>query len=179
MSHTHNYNKNKNKKLIIFLSTLTSLLCSNIIYALPEDREKPVHITADSSIFDYKTGTNTYEGNVKVDQGSTHLTADRVVTKTNSHHKMQEAVAYGLKQLADYSTLPKPGDALFHAKARVIKFLPIDSTVILETDVTVTQGENSFQGPMIIYNMKNQTVSAPASESGRATIVIEPNKLKA
>jgi len=157
---------------------LIILSCSNLLYALPDDREKPVHITADSSTFDYKTGTNTYEGNVKVDQGSTHLTADRVITHTNAHHKLQEAEAIGIKQLAEYTTLPKPGEVVLHAKAKVIKFFPIESTVTLENDVIVTQGENSFHGPVIIYNMKNQTVSAPASKSGRTTIVIDPNKLK-
>ena len=147
-------------------------------FALPADSEKTMSIVALSSLFNYKTGTNTYEGDVKIDQGSTHLTADRVVTQNNDHHKIDTATAYGIQKLAEYITLPKDGDLPFHAKAKVIKFFPATSIVILEGDVVVTQGENSFQGPLIIYNMKDQVVTAPASKLGRATIVIEPTQLK-
>lgn len=146
--------------------------------ALPEDNNKILHIAADSTEFNYKTGTDTYEGHVTMNQGTTHLKADRVVTQKNEHHKIISAIAFGLQQAAEYSTLPKQGDSPLHAKAKVIKYYPITSVVELEDNVTVSQGENSFQGPHIIYNMKEQTVSAPPSKNGRATIIIEPNQLK-
>ena len=154
------------------------LLCPTLSQALPTDTQQTIHIVADSSLFDYKTGVNTYEGNVKVDQGSTHLLADRVTTKNDANHKVEEAVAYGNKKNAEYSTIPKEGDLVFKARSKVIKFYPQKSKVILEGNVVVTQGENSFNGPIIIYNMKDQTVDAPASKSGRSTIVIEPNKIQ-
>ncbi|MHB1947913.1 MAG: lipopolysaccharide transport periplasmic protein LptA [Gammaproteobacteria bacterium] len=163
---------------------LTTNLCAflflftNISLALPDDSEQIMHIKADSSAFDYKGGQSTYEGNVKIDQGSSHLTADRVITKNNADHKIEEAIAYGKDKLAEYTTIPKPGDQLFHAKANVIKFYPPKSMIILEGKVIVTQGENSFNGPLIIYNIKDQTVVAPASKGGRATIIIDPNELK-
>lgn len=156
-----------------------SLICfSPFVFALPTDAGQPLHIEANSSSFNYKTGVNTYEGNVKIDQGSSHVLADRLVTKNNAQHKIQEAIAYGLTQLAEYTTTPKPGDPLFRAKAKVIKFYPQESRIVLADDVNVTQGENSFKGPVIIYNTKDQTVDAPASKGGRSTIIIEPDKLK-
>lgn len=156
--------------IFLFISTLT--------FALSEDRERPFHIVADSSIFNYKTGIDTYEGNVKVDQGTSHLTADHLVTQKNKQHKMTSAIATGIKKLAEYTTVPKAGDPTLNAKARVIKFYPPASIVILEQDVVITQKENSFHGPLIIYNMKDQVVTAPASQHGRATIVIGPEQLK-
>ncbi len=149
-----------------------------IAFSLPDDNLKTMHIVADSTTFNYKTGANTYDGHVKIDQGSTHLTADRVSTKNNNNHKIEEAIAYGLNNnLAEYSTLPKSGDLVLHAKAKIIKFYPHTSMVILEGNVMVTQGKNSFQGPIIIYNMKDQVITAPASKTGHATVVIEPNQL--
>lgn len=166
-------------KTLACMALHTSLfLLANIAFALPDDSEQIMHIIADTSAFDYKGGQSTYEGNVKVDQGSSHLTADRVVTKNNAQHKIEEAIAYGTNKLAEYTTLPKPGDAVFHAKANVIKFYPPKSMIILEGKVLVTQGDNSFNGPLIIYNIKDQTVIAPASKGGRATIIIDPNELK-
>ncbi|MEO8401281.1 MAG: lipopolysaccharide transport periplasmic protein LptA [Gammaproteobacteria bacterium] len=158
---------------------LILLLCFSVrLYALSEDQQETMHIVSASSKFNYKTGVNIYEGDVKIDQGSTHLTADRVETNNNDKHKIKETIAYGTTQLAEYMTLLKPGDPIFHAKAKIIKFYPQKSLVVLEGDVMVTQGENSFQGPVIFYNMKDQVVTAPASKTGRATIIIEPNKLK-
>jgi lipopolysaccharide export system protein LptA len=165
--------QNLKRLTVIFAFVLLSLSSA---YALPEDDDKPIHINADSSMFDYKTGINTYEGNVKIDQGETHLTADRVTSKNNAQHKLEEATAYGLKKLAEYTTIPKPGDEVMHAQAQVIKFFPATSTVRLEGNVIVTQGKNSFQGPLIIYNMKDQTISAPALKGARATVVIEPKQ---
>lgn len=153
------------------------LLIPISLLALQGDDQQLMHIKSDGSLFNYKTGTNIYEGHVKIDQGTTHLTADRVVTTSNSKHKMEEAIAYGLTGLAEYTTLPKPGDQVLHAKAKVIKFFPGKSLVFLEGEVLVTQGKNSFQGPHIVYNMKDQVVTAPPSKTGRATIIIEPGQI--
>lgn len=161
----------------VLLTILLLLFIPVLTLALPEDSTKTMHIISDSSTFNYKTGSNVYEGNVKIDQGSTHLTADRVTTANGDNHKMKEAIAYGLNnKLAEYTTLPKPGDPILHAKAKTIKFYPPTSMVVLEGNVIVTQGKNSFEGPVIIYNMKDQTVTAPASKTGRATVVIEPSQ---
>lgn len=154
------------------------LLAPTFAFALQDDQDKPFNIIADSSIFNYKTGVDTYEGNVKVDQGTSHLTADRLVTQKNKQHKMISAIATGIHKLAEYSTVPKLGDPILVAKARTIKFYPPTATVVLEQDVLVTQKENSFHGPLIIYNIKDQVVTAPASKEGRATITIEPEPLK-
>lgn len=157
----------------------TILLCvSALAIAHPDDAKEKIHLTANSQEFNYKTGINTYEGNVRIDQGTTHLIADKVVTKNNDQHKLFEAIAYGTKQLAKYTTIPKTGDIAMQAEAKVIKFYPLTSTIVLEGDVIVTQGENSFHGPTIIYNMKEQVVSVPASKTGGATITIEPDKVK-
>src|SRR5437870_4725866 len=86
-------------------------------YTLPEDDKEIIHITADSSQFDYKKGISTYEGNVKIDQGTTHLLADKVTTINNDQHKIKEAIAYGTLKQAIYSTQPKIDDSLLEAKA--------------------------------------------------------------
>lgn len=158
-------------KIILFA---ISLFYFQLVNALPEDSQQPLHIVADSSQFNYKTGESLYEGNVKVDQGTTHLAAERLTTHNNNQHKIEEAIAYGFKQPAIYTTTPKMGDPVLQAKATTIKFYPLKSTVILEGNVTVAQGENSFNGPIIIYNIKDQFVTAPASLGGRATIMIKP-----
>ena len=114
------------KLLLIFL-TLSPLPS----YALKTDRQDIVHIVADSSVYNYKSGVNVFEGNVRIDQGTTHITADKLITKDNRYHKIQEAIAYGEKKLAHYWTLPKLNEPEIHAKAKIIKFYPIETNVVL------------------------------------------------
>lgn len=161
-------------KHIVWLVALSPIAA----LALPDDSKQAMHIVSDSSLFNYKTGQDIYEGNVKVDQGTSHLLADRLVTQKNDQHKIISAIAYGIKTLAIYTTIPKEGDPELHAKAKTISFYPPTSTVVLENEVTVTQGENSFHGQHIVYNMKDQIVAAPASKNGRATIIIESKQLE-
>lgn len=150
--------------------------CSSICLALPSDSKEMLHIVSASSNFNYKTGVNEFIGHVIIDQGTTHLTADRVITKNNAQHKIQEAIAYGTTQLAHYWTTPKTGDTEIHAYAKIIKFYPIESNVTLEQNATVQQGENSFKGELIHYNNNDQTIIVPQLEKSRAVLVYNPDK---
>lgn len=153
------------------------LLCASLsAHALETDKNAPLHITADSGSYNFKSGIDIYEGNVIVDQGTTHITADKLITKKNAAHKIEEATAYGTVKLAHFWTLPKVGDPEIHAYAKTIKFYPIVSNVALEQDVHVKQGENSFQGEVIHYNSSEQTITLPASLNGRAVLVYNPDK---
>src|SRR6186997_230282 len=101
------------------------LLCYAItVFALPQDKKEKIYIEADSTIYNYKTRVNLFTGHVKIDQGSTHMTADKLMTKSNLHHQMQEAIAYGLETPAHYWTTPKTGEPEIHAHAKIIKFYP-------------------------------------------------------
>lgn len=159
----------------IYFVLIVMLMAQNT-YALKEDNQEKIYITADSSIYNYKNGVNLFEGHVKIDQGTTHITADRVTTKSNAQHKLQEAIATGTQSPAHYSTLTKPGDAILHAEAMVIKFYPIASNVTLEQNVTLKQGENRFHGQLIIYNRNDQTIVVPATKDGRAELVYNPDE---
>lgn len=156
---------------------LSLLLLPSLVAALPTDSDFPMQVTADSSLINYKTGVNVYEGNVKVVQGSSQLFADKVITQNNSDHKIGVATAYGYKKLAEYITTPKVGDQPLDAKADVITFYPPTSKAVLTGNVTVNQGENNFHGPVIIYNIKDQIVTVPPTKDGQATIIIEPKQL--
>ena len=160
------------RNIVIMLAAFTCLSA----FALREDRDKKMHIIADVWNYNYKTGITIFEGNVKVDQGTTHITADKVVTKRNSQHEIEEAIAYGIQTQAHYWTLTKIGEQEMHAHANIIKYYPITSNVTLKETVLVQQGENSFQGQLIHYNMNDETITFPESKEGRAVIVYNPDK---
>lgn len=158
------------------LAGLAFIFVTGIAQALPEDSNQKLMIVADTSNYNYKTGINTFEGHVKVDQGTTHIIADRLITKSGHDHKIKEAIAYGLVQTAHYWTLPNVNDTEIHANGNVITYYPLAANVIIKQNALVTQGENSFQGKVIHYNMKDQTIIVPASENGRAVLVYNPDR---
>lgn len=162
----------RNLSFVIFISIIIYALQA---YALPSDKNEKVHIVSDTWTYNYKNGSSIFEGNVKVDQGTTHIRANRLITKNNRKHQIEEAIAYGVENLAHYWTLPAVGDPEIHAIARIIKFYPLTSNITLENDVTVTQGENSFKGQLIHYNMNDQTIAVPASKNGRAVVIYNPD----
>lgn len=143
-------------------------------YALDTDSKATVNIMADSGTYNFKTGVDVYEGHVKIDQGTTHIIADKLITKKNPQHKIEEATAFGTETLAHYWTQPKLGEPELHARAKIIKFYPIDANVTLEYDVHVSQGDNNFSGELIHYNSAEQTINVPASANGRAVLVYTP-----
>src|SRR3990167_5116698 len=118
------------KKIFLLFSLLSvSLTASALIDTNSED---PIHIIANATLFNYKTGINTYEGEVRIDQGVTHLTADRVITQSNDKHKVILATAYGLTRQAEYSTLPKNSTVIMTALADEIEFTPETEIVVLK-----------------------------------------------
>jgi lipopolysaccharide export system protein LptA len=152
------------------------LLFCQLAFALTDDNKQPIHITSDAWAYNYKTGANEYTGHVIVNQGSTHLTADKLTTKSNAKRKIEEAIAYGIKQPAHYWTLTKTGKPEVHAYANIIKYYPIESNVTLEKNVNLKHGENSFQGQLIHYNSSEQTVTVPELTDSRAVILYNPDK---
>jgi len=165
---------------MFLLRRLLLLLCaslSTVCHALPTDAGQTMHITANSTSFNYKKGTGIYEGNVIVTQGKTRLEADRLITRNNLQHKIQQVLAYGLKQRAHYMTYLSETDTLqLNAEAEIIRFYPFRSLVVLEGNASVRHGEDLFEGPVAIYDMKNQTVNAPHSKNGRSKILIQPDR---
>lgn len=164
------------RPIINILVIIVLIAFSTFALALPDDKTKPINIIADSSQYNYKTGIKIFEGHVTIIQGTTHLNADRVITKDNNQHKLNEVYAYGFKNRAHYWTIPKAGDPELHAKAQIIKFYPIESRVVLEKSVLVTQKDNRFTGDLLFYYMKDQKIIVPPTKGARAELVYNPEK---
>jgi lipopolysaccharide export system protein LptA len=150
------------------------LFISSKMFALESDSKARIFIVADTTSYNYKLGTSLFEGHVTVDQGTTHLIADKLITHNNEQHKIQEVIAYGNNEPAHYWTTPKAGDKPVHATAGIIKFYPLDSNVTLEQNVIIKQGDNSFKGQLIHYNRDQETIIVPATKRGRAVLVYHP-----
>ena len=94
------------------------------VAALPDDRDQPIRIEADEALRDEKQGFTRYEGNVKMDQGSLHIEADRIT----AGFKLAMAFFRALDQsghpesvyhIINWNYMPPAGSSLIHPHLQV------------------------------------------------------------
>jgi lipopolysaccharide export system protein LptA len=161
-----------------YIFFLALIIVSRSAFALEDDKNQPVSVQADSVSIDNKEGKSQYEGNVSVQNGSTHLTAAKAVVYTTKENSIKEAIAYGAgKVQAHYSTITDPKKPELNAYADTIQIFPDKHIVYLIGNAKVSQGDDFYQAPRIEYNSETQHVFSPQSAHGRTTIVIHPQQL--
>jgi lipopolysaccharide export system protein LptA len=146
---------------------------------LPSDKTAKAYIAANSAEINKTTGVSIFIGDVKIDHGSTHVTADKVTTYTDQNNHVIKAIAIGLNgNLATYQTLNDPKNPPLIAKAQTIQYFPPQHYVILIGDAVVTQGKDSITGQHLEYDLtKKLLLTKPniGEKTGRTQIVIQPD----
>lgn len=168
-------------KLLLILVGLASLLASAQCNALTSDREKSIHIQADSAVVDDKQGMSTYKGNVVVDQGTLHITADQVqiTSKNNEVVKVVASASPNSDHLAHYRQLPDNSKEPVKAEARQITWLVKQRKLQLEGDARLRQSkESSFSGAVIHYDANKGTVNAQSNEHSPVETIFKPGARK-
>lgn len=148
-----------------------------IAFSLDSDKNLPLQIVADEVTINHKIGLTTYQGHVKVTQGSTQLIADQLTTQTNKEEKLTEIIAKGKQAI--YKTTPEENKPELIAKADTIKYYPLESKVILVGNAQANQEHNFFKAPQIEYNIKQQTIVTPHTKQGVTTITLQPKSEQA
>ncbi|RMX21154.1 lipopolysaccharide transport periplasmic protein LptA [Legionella jordanis] len=146
-------------------------------FALPDDREKVAELSADTADLNQQNHRGVYQGNVSFDQGTTHLRAAKAITEGNAQNKLSLAIATGDETAqAHYwvtTALDKPP---LHAYADMIRYYPDRHLVELIGNAKVSQGDNSFSGPKISYDIEKQQVISKGDGRNRTKIIIHPEK---
>lgn len=142
-------------------------------FALSSDANAKLFLNAASATLNFETGVSTYDGNVKLDQATTHLTADSLIIYTNKQNRLRQATAIG--KPAKYRTLPELHKPEFHADANIIDYYPEKNLLVFTGDAKAYQNKDVYTGPRIEYNTALQTVISPSSAKGRTTMIIHQN----
>jgi len=144
--------------------------------ALPQDKESVLYLKAGSASFNQSTHSGTYSHLVALEQGSTHLRADTAETKTDEKNQLIFAIAKGnTTQRAHVWTLSEKNKPPVHAYADIIRYYPIEHRVELIGHAEVTQGDNSFKAPHIMYDTLTQHVITKSNGNERTTIIFNPS----
>ena len=161
------------KPIFITLFMLVAFSAS----ALTTDKEKVMHVMADSADLNQHEHKGTYIGNVELVQGTSNLHASKAITHGNEKNQLVLAIANGVKgQQAHYWTTTDPKKPPFHAYADVIRYYPLRHVIELIGNAHVEQGKDSFSAAKISYDTVKQHVLSHGEGKKRITIIIHPEK---
>lgn len=154
--------RNKNNLLLLALVCLP-----NTVQALASDREQPIFIQAEQVEIDNTKGFSRYQGNVKFVQGSLIIRGGTVLL----YHKdgaVDKVIIRG--RPASFQQLPDKGDVTIVSRANKMEYIAKQSRLFLFDSAKVSQGNNSFSGEKIEYDIVKGTVVANKGSSGNERI---------
>lgn len=152
---------------------LACLLFSTPSWALTGDRTQPIHIEADKVTIDDQKHVSTYEGDVRLTQGTTVVTADRITVYSNNNGP-QRMVMTG--NPATFRERLDQDDQIANGKALRIEHDTGSDVTLFIGDARFSRGKEEFTGDRIEYDARNDRVKAvgtPGSDH-RVKIVILP-----
>ncbi len=162
----------------MYCKNITTLLLASLLFfysftvlALPEDRDQPIEIIADSAVKDDKLGTTIYSGNVSITQGSLNILADKV-TIFVVNEQATKIVAVG--KPARLKQQPKPEEKDVVAKANTIDYLIVEEKITLISNASLNQDGSNIKGQTITYDIKG----AKSKAEGGVTVTVQPAKTK-
>ena len=167
------HNKKKSRTLKGMISSGLFLL-SSLCFALPEDSQKEINIASDSALLDKLAGEVIYTGNVKMQQGSLKIDADKI-TISRDKNGLEKVIAHG--QPAKYEQLIDQQDGKTHAYGNTIIYHTLAQELTLLKNAGLEKEGNVFAGDKIVYLIKEQRVKAESPEpQERIRMVIQPKK---
>jgi lipopolysaccharide export system protein LptA len=157
------------------LALLALAMPAMLAVALPDDRDQPIHITADKALRDEKKGVTIYTGNVVLVQGSMELEAE-TLTVYHTTEKADQMIATG--NPAKMRQQPELNKGIVHAQGKVITYFRNEDKVNLRTDAKIEQDGAVVSGDSIDYIIAKQLITAQSDGTqpdNRVQVVIPPN----
>ncbi|RUQ37988.1 MAG: lipopolysaccharide transport periplasmic protein LptA [Candidatus Competibacteraceae bacterium] len=147
-------------------------LAAPVAMALPEDRTQPIHLEASRGQLDQKTGISVYEGNVVITQGSMRLTADTVTIYVKDNNFQRMDATGNPANLRYKQAVDKPE---IQGTSPRVEYDVEGAKVIMSGGARLVQGQDTFTGDRVEYDLKNDMVRARgAGDNGRIQFILQP-----
>lgn len=160
------------------LAATACLLMAAGAYALPEDRQQPIRISADQALRDERQGFTEYTGNVRMQQGSLQIEAEKI-TVFHQQAAADRILAEGSP--ARMQQQPDADKGIVHAAAQRIEYFKEEERVHLQRQARIEQEGSIVTGDSIDYYMAEQRVRADAGrreDGGRVEVLIPAQVLE-
>lgn len=154
-------------KTLPLLLSLSAVLASASAWALPSDREQPIHVQADSAELDDRQGVAVYHGNVVITQGTMKITGDTVTITQDAKGDIEVFTSVG--KPAYYEQKPAVDKELVKAYGLTIQYFAKNERIVLIDQAKVIQQGNTFEGEKIVYDTRRQIVNAGRANGSAIT----------
>lgn len=148
---------------------LSLVLVAPAAQALKSDREQPMQVGADNAKSNVESGTTLLTGNVKIDQGTLSIRADRAEVEQKDED-IQRVILDGapvhLEQDIDHQGRLK-------ADANRVEYLLADQKVVLTGNVRIERPRGVMTGERVVYNLDTGEMDA-GQQGSRINMTIAP-----
>lgn len=159
----------------------TAMLLSLILpatgaLALSTDKDQPIVVEADGMEVDDGKGITIYQGNVVLDQGSIHLTADKV-TILQKKGTTDEIIAEG--KPVNFRQRPDGKDEDVKGSSHRVEYKTNSELIYLIGDaVLINEDGSSTKSDRITYDRTKAVMTAGTKARGKQRVrtIIEPKK---
>jgi lipopolysaccharide export system protein LptA len=151
----------------------------NSAWALESDRFQPIKIQADAAMVSEADGSSVYRGNVLIEQGTLHVSADEVEIYTADSEVIQiiARMDKGSRKLAHYQQQTNEAMDMVVADARKITYLVQEQRLHLSGKARLQQVKDVFTGELLYYDISRGIVNLSSGNSGeRVNMTITPKK---
>jgi lipopolysaccharide export system protein LptA len=161
----------------LLISCLISslLLVSNIASALPDDRNQPINVSADTARKNGNQGLTLYAGNVVITQGSIRITGDEVAIYDTAGTVSKMIAKGNTNALAEFKQRPQPEGSDLIANGETIEYNVDNETLLLLENARLEDGGDTTESNKIAYDMKSTVVNA-GDDNGRVIMILQPPK---
>lgn len=153
---------------------LTCLLASQA-YALPDDKDQPIQLKADSAEINDSKKVSIYLGNVFLKQGSMEIRADKV-TVYSDDEGVKEMVAIG--QPVKFRQQSKVNEPFTKGSALQLEYYADKDLAIFIEQAKLIQDGDSFSGDRIEFEIENEIVTATSKNKGSQVEMFLPPRNK-
>jgi lipopolysaccharide export system protein LptA len=141
---------------LFFLFFIPFLYLPDVVFALDSDSDQTAVVDAHEIEIDFGTGQRIYRGNVTIQQGTLHMTADEIRLFFNDDI-LERAIAHG--QPAVFRQQPEGSDHFIRGQARKIEIDEIENVAIFSGDAKLQQHRDTITGETIVYHMKTEKMT--------------------
>jgi len=168
-------------KTLPLLLGLSAYLLGSSAWALPEDRDQPIRVQADTAELDDRQGVAVYRGDVIITQGTMKITGDTVTITQDDNGDVEVFTSIG--KPAYYEQKPAVDKEIVKAYGLTIQYFAANERIVLIDQAKVVQEGNTFEGEKIVYDTRRQIVNAGRATNAdvttprpRVDMVIQPRK---
>lgn len=166
------------RSLRVTFAAAAWLLLAQGAIALPEDRQQPIRISADQALRDERQGFTEYTGNVRLQQGSLQIEAEKI---TVFHQQVAADRILAEGNPARLQQQPQADKGIVHAAAQRIEYFKAEERVHMRRKARIEQEGSIVTGDSIDYYMAEQRVRADSGQredGGRVEVVIPAQVLE-